>query len=87
MSDKNDNDHYEGALLEDINHKLDAIMEGQQAMASLPGDVAQLKEDMSDVKNDLEAIKAVAREHSELLSEHTLSLLGHDRRLTRLEAA
>ena len=67
MSNKNPNDHYVGALLEDINHKFDAIMEGQQAMASVPDDIAQLKNDMFDVKNDMRAITAVAKDHDKRL--------------------
>lgn len=80
MSGKNNDDHYVGALLEDINHKFDALMEGQQAMASVPGDIAQLKSDMFDVKNDIAAIKAVAKDHEKMIK-------NHDKRLIRLESA
>jgi hypothetical protein len=37
MSGTNDDtNHYEGALLEDMNSKLDAVLEGQAAMADVP---------------------------------------------------
>ena len=32
MSDKNNNDHYVGAILEEVKHMFAAIMEGQQSM-------------------------------------------------------
>jgi cell division protein FtsL len=33
-----------------MNHKLDALLEGQQSMASVPGDIAELKTDVQDVR-------------------------------------
>ena len=65
MSDHDD------ILLEDINHKLDAILEVQQAMWSVPGDIATLKSDMIVVKGDIKVIKAV--------------VTNHDKRITKLE--
>lgn len=69
MSDKND--HYEGALLEEMDHKLDALLEGQQSLAQVPGDPAQLKDGMTVVKADIKTIKAV--------------ITNHEGRITRLE--
>jgi len=51
-------------LLEDINHKFDVILEGQVAMAHIPGDVAELKADMKDVKADIKIIKLAYNEQS-----------------------
>ena len=65
-------------LLEDVNHKFDAILEGQAALASLPADVAQLKADMIEVKADVRTIKAVVISHSSQLE-------NHEQRITRLE--
>lgn len=65
-------------LLEDINHKFDAILEGQAAMAHVPGDVAQLKADMFEVKADVKTIKAVITSHSSQLDDH-------EDRITKLE--
>jgi hypothetical protein len=63
MTDKNNNDHYEGALLEDMNHKFDVILEYLTPLASVPSDVAQLKDDMTVVKADIKTIKAVVTNH------------------------
>jgi hypothetical protein len=64
---------HDGILLEDINHKLEAILEGQQAMGTVPGDIAQLKDDMIVVRGDIKVIKAV--------------VTNHERRITKLEKA
>lgn len=54
---------YKGrVLLEDMNGKLDAILEGQEAMGHIPGDIAQLKEDMFDVKNEIKGMKAAMQD-------------------------
>ena len=60
-STMSDND---GVLLEDIDHKLQAILEGQGAMASVPGDIARLKTDMVEVKLDIKTIKAAIKDQS-----------------------
>ena len=57
-------DHYEGALLESINDQLKAIQEGQDAMVSMPGDIATLKEDVSELKADVKTIKAAVTDQS-----------------------
>lgn len=75
---RDDNDRYQAVLLEDINHKFDAIMEGQAAMASVPGDIAQLKSDMIEVKTDIKTMKAVLTGHSSQLNDH-------ETRITTLE--
>ncbi|MCA1703947.1 MAG: hypothetical protein LC808_12045, partial [Actinobacteria bacterium] len=59
MSSMNDDtSHYEGALLEDIQHKLAAILEGQQSLAHVPRELAELRADVADVKTNVKAIKA-----------------------------
>ena len=45
-------------ILEDINDKLETILEGQVAMAAVPEDIKQLKSDMTEVKGDIKVIKA-----------------------------
>ena len=57
-TDNNDTSHYEGALLEDIQHKLAAILEGQQSLDHVPRELTELRADMADVKTDVKAIKA-----------------------------
>ncbi len=63
MSD-NRTGHYEGALLEDIHHKLGVIVEYLAPLASLPGDVAQLKSDMSGVKGRLTNVEFAVKDLS-----------------------
>ncbi|HTB48655.1 MAG TPA: hypothetical protein VK712_01085 [Verrucomicrobiae bacterium] len=70
-----DND---GVLLEDIDHKLQAILEGQAAMASMPSDIAGLKIDMAEVKLDIKVIQAAVKDQSK---QHN-RLVG---RVTKLE--
>ncbi len=83
MSHKNDDTgHYEGALLEDINGKLDAILEGQAAMASVPSRLASLETNMATVKFDLKTLKtAVTDEFREVRGEFR----EVKQRLSRLE--
>ena len=56
-------------LLEDMNRKLDAILESQQSMASVPGDIAILKDDMIVVKGDIKTIKAVVTNHEKRITK------------------
>ncbi|HET7060146.1 MAG TPA: hypothetical protein VFH99_02415 [Candidatus Saccharimonadales bacterium] len=63
MSDKNNTNHYEGALLEEIRDDIKTVLEGQQSMAHVPSDLAQLKDDMTVVKADIKTIKAVVTNH------------------------
>ena len=59
-------------LLEDMNHKLDALLEGQQSMARVPGQIEEIDTRLRDVEIDVKAIKAVVTNH-------------HDKRITKLE--
>jgi uncharacterized coiled-coil protein SlyX len=58
-------------LLEDMNHKLDAILEGQQSMARVPEQIEKIDTRLRDVEIDVKAIKAV--------------VTNHDKRITKLE--
>lgn len=73
MSRKNHTGHYEGALLEDINHKFDAILEGQQSLANVPRKLDDIDERLGRVESDVKAIKAV--------------ITNHEGRIIRLETA
>lgn len=67
-------------LLEDMNHKLDAILEGQQAMAHVPGKLESIDQRLSNVEADTHviklAVKAQTQDHRQL-----------KKRVTRLEQA
>lgn len=64
MGDKNDNSHYESVLLEEIHSDIQTLLEGQQSLAHVPGDLAQLKDDMIAVKTDIKTIKLVVKGQS-----------------------
>jgi hypothetical protein len=71
-----DND---AVLLEDIDHKLSAVLEGQDAMAHLPGAVTKLQEDMTEVKADIKTVIAVVTDHSRQLTNHEVRITGLER--------
>ncbi|MGI9027660.1 MAG: hypothetical protein ACR2FM_02335 [Candidatus Saccharimonadales bacterium] len=76
--DNNDTSHYEGALLEDVNDKLDALLEWQQPLTQISRDITELKDDMREVKQDISVMKAV-------LTSQSGQLHNHERRITTLE--
>ncbi len=43
-------------LLEYINHQLKAVLEGQAAMASVPGDIREIKSSLTSITDDTDAI-------------------------------
>jgi uncharacterized protein (UPF0335 family) len=56
-----DND---GVLLEDIDHKLQAVLEGQAAMADVPGQISEIDSRLRNVELDVKVIKAVIKDQS-----------------------
>jgi hypothetical protein len=72
--------HYEGALLEEIIHRLKLVQEALGAFKTMPADVGQLKKDMVGVRSDLTVMKAV-------LTDQSKTLNNHGTRLTKLETA
>lgn len=68
MGDKND--HYQAALLEDMDHKFKVILEYLQPLANIPADVAQLQGDMREVKTQLTnvevAVTDLSKQHCRL---------------------
>ena len=77
-----DEDHYSGVMLEDINHKLAAIMEGQKAMAGVPSAITRLEDDMTDVKTRLATMQAAMKDEGK---EQRTKIDNHEGRLTMLE--
>lgn len=74
MTDK-DTEHYEGALLEEINSKVDRLTE---ALADVPARVCSIDERLSIVETDVKVIKAAVTDQSKQLHDH-------EQRLTQLE--
>lgn len=69
-----------GILLEEVRHMFLAIREGQESMASVPGDMAIMRDDIALIQSDIKAIKAIAKSHS-------IQLDNHEARITTLETA
>jgi hypothetical protein len=78
MTSKNDNSHYQGALLEEIRDEIKAVHESVAPMPTLCRDVSQLKDDVSQLKTDVATIKAVVTDQSSQLKDH-------EKRVTTLE--
>ena len=70
MTSKNDTGHYQGVLLEDINHKFDVIVEYLAPLAKLPRKVDQIDERLQRVESDVKVIKRVVtdqgKDHKQL---------------------
>jgi septal ring factor EnvC (AmiA/AmiB activator) len=85
---------YDGILLEDIDHKLDAILEGQQAMGSVPRQIDEIDTRLRGVESDVKTIKLVLKDHSGQIAEVKsdvkairTAVTNHDQRVTKLEKA
>jgi hypothetical protein len=63
-------------LLEDINHQLKAILEGQAAMANMPADIAEIKVRLTNVESDIGAIKAAIKDETRESRAHDNQLYG-----------
>jgi hypothetical protein len=78
---------HDGILLEDMNHKLDAILEGQEAMGGVPCQIKKIDDRLRNVEIDVKAIKAVLKDHSKILNNHSGLLRGHSTQITELGQA
>jgi septal ring factor EnvC (AmiA/AmiB activator) len=76
-------------LLEDINHQLKTVLEGQAAMASVPGDISEIKDRLTTVQDDVKAIKAAVTDQSKestgIHSQQEAQFRNHDQRISHLE--
>ncbi len=70
-----DND---AVLLEDIDHKLEAILEGQTLLAPMSQKLNKVDERLMRVESDVKIIKKVVTSHSQQIA-------NHETRLTKLE--
>lgn len=72
--------HYMGALLEEINDRLKGIEEGLEGLKNVPADVKVLKDKFASMEDWQDIAKLVIKDQSTTLNDH-------ETRLTRLEAA
>lgn len=71
-------DHYTGVLLEDINHKLDAILEGEVSLATIARKVDNMDVRLQRLETTVDdVVLPILREHSQLLNEHSRALNEH----------
>lgn len=87
MGNKNDTGHYEGALLEDINHKFDVIVEYLAPLSSLPRDVAGLKSNMRDIEARLGNVEFAVIDMSKELRQLDRRVEWLDGRIGRFKKA
>lgn len=80
QTDNNDTSHYEGAILENIQDKIDLILEILGVLQPMQSDIRQLKDDVHVLKQDVGVIKKVVTSQSKQLN-------NHERRITKLEVA
>lgn len=62
-----DDAHYEGALLEEVNDKLDRLAE---ALADVPAQVQQIRDDLAQLKSDVSVARAVITDQSQQVARH-----------------
>jgi hypothetical protein len=62
MSRNDNTDHYVGALLEDINHKFDILVEGQASMAHVPRKLDDIDDRLKTVELDVKTIKLAVKD-------------------------
>ncbi|MEK7059916.1 MAG: hypothetical protein AAB971_04135 [Patescibacteria group bacterium] len=77
---KRSEDHYQGALLEEMNERFKLIMEILVPLRDVPADIKEIKEVIAEMQADNRMFKYYMKESGGILSNHEM-------RLTDLEAA
>lgn len=65
-------------LLEDINHKLDALLEGQALLAPMSRKIDNVDARLIRIEDDMGIVTKVVHDHSRELDDHA-------KRITKLE--
>jgi hypothetical protein len=73
-------DNHTNIILEDINGKLDLVLEAVAPIKGLQSDMGTVKEDIAELKADVKVVKAVVTSQSHSMNDY-------DKRIARLEAA
>lgn len=71
--------------MEDLNDKLDALLEGQIPLAPMSRKIDGIDERLIRVESDVKIMKRVLTEHSNYIRRHDRRLDNHDKRITTLE--
>ena len=69
-------DHYEGALLEDMQSDIKLILEVVIPLAGLPAQLRKVDERLQIVEADVKIIKKVVTAHSKQLNNHETRILA-----------
>lgn len=69
-------------LLEDMNGKLDAILEGQEAMGHMPGQLRDMDSRLERIESEVTGMKAAMRDE---FRDSNKKCTDIDKRVTRLE--
>jgi uncharacterized protein YoxC len=72
-------------LLEDIDDKLKAILEGQAAMAGVPASLQRIEERLTRVEEDGKTTKAAVTDLSRETHHNSEELKDHEVRIATLE--
>lgn len=78
--DDNDTSHYEGAILENLQDKVDVILEILKTLKPMAIDIRGLKTDVHQLKDDVYIIKKV-------VTGQSAETQNHERRIAKLEEA
>lgn len=72
--------NYSDVILEDVNSKLDLILEALMPLTVLPKEVRVVREELEDINNKFDVSVIVIKDHSHQLS-------NHETRIVNLESA
>ncbi|HSX46183.1 MAG TPA: hypothetical protein VLG27_04255 [Candidatus Saccharimonadia bacterium] len=86
-SSDHDNSHYAGALLEEIDSKIDMVLEGQADLAGVPVRLQNIEGHLENVEDEIKAIKAAIKDQGRELKEHGRRLGSIDSRVGKLEVS
>ena len=72
MSDED----YSLFVLEDVQNKFDAILEGQAAMAPIPAKIEAIEERLTTIESDVKIIKLSVSDHENILKNHEVRIVN-----------
>ncbi len=79
-NDNNNTNHYEGALLEEVNYKFELILEIVTPLVGLPAKIDAIDRRLIRVEKDLRSAIIV-------LTGHSKDQNNHESRITKLETS
>lgn len=84
-TDTDDTGHYQGVLLESINDRLKAILEGQDNLLNVPKKLHDINNRLIRVENRLKHVETDVKFIKTVVSEQAGALDNHETRLKHLE--